>query len=126
VQDFTLKVTVRSTGGGGLGLVFRWQDVNNFYFFLIDQHLNFRMIGKKVAGTFQALEVAASDTTRSYQPDAFHGLRMTAIGSTLRAYLNDALILEGEDVSLAGPGRVGFMCRNNNQAAFYNIDLVQR
>lgn len=126
VQDFTLKATVRSAGGGGLGLVFRWLDVNNFYFFLIDQQLHFRMLGKKVAGTFQALDLAASDTTRSYQPDAFHSLRMTATGSTLRAYLDDAVILEGEDGSLAGPGRVGFVCRNNNQAAFYNIDLVQR
>ena len=125
VQDFTLKATVRSDGGGGIGLVCRWQDVNNFYFFLLDQQLNFRMLGKKVAGTFQALDVAASDTTRSYQPDAFHGLRMTAKGSTLRAYLDDALILEGEDASLAGPGRVGLVCRNNDQAAFYNIDLVQ-
>ena len=55
VQDFTLKATVRSDGGGGIGLVCRWQDVNNFYFFLLDQQLNFRMLGKKVAGTFQAL-----------------------------------------------------------------------
>ena len=125
VQDFTLKVTARSEAGGGIGLVFRWQDVNNFYFFLLDQQLNFRMIGKKVAGAFLDLAFAASDTTQSYQRSAFHGLRITAKGSTLRAYLDDALILEGEDGSIAGPGRVGLVCRNDQQAAFYNIGLVQ-
>lgn len=125
VQDLTLKATVRSESGGGIGLVFRWQDVNNFSFFLLDQQQNFRMIGKKVAGTFQDLAVAARDTTRSYQPGAFQVLRVTAKDAILRAYLDDALILEGEDASLTNPGRVGFMCRNNDQAAFYNIDLVQ-
>ena len=129
VQDFSLNTILRSKDerGNGIGLVFRWQDVDNFYFFLMKRHenYNYRLIRKKVGGVFQDLDVAALDEDHSYVDDVFYSVRLNAQGPIFQVYLDGELALHGQDASLSEPGRVGFMCHGNNEAYFYRIDLVQ-
>ena len=125
VRDFVATATVQSNGSGGLGMVFRWQDVENFYFFLMDQQGSFRILGRKVGGTFDMLAAPALDETQSYESGRPYLVRISAQGSRFRVFLDGQPALAGEDDSLAAPGRVGLMCRQNNLVDFYSIALLQ-
>ncbi len=125
VRDFTFEVEFSSTDSGGIGVVFRWQDVDNFYFFLTNNARGYRLMGRKVAGTFANLATPALDNTSSFAVGARHILRVTALGDTFRVYMDGGLALTGADASIAGPGRVGFMTHANNRAFFHHISLVQ-
>lgn len=125
VQDFILDTVLRSEDDDGIGLVFRWQDEDNFYFFLMHSQRNWRIMGKKVDGTFADLEVEAQNLTQGYTPGVNYTVRLDIRGATFQVYLDDERILSGGDSSLSTPGRVGFMCHGNNQSYFYRIGLRQ-
>jgi hypothetical protein len=125
VSDFILRARLTSRDVDGIGLVFRWQDVDNFYFFLMERRRHYRMLGKKVAGSFQRLDAPAIDLVQGFDTDVEYAVKVTAYGRSLRVYLDNRLALQGEDASLVGPGRVGFLARGNNAARFYSVDLVQ-
>jgi hypothetical protein len=124
VRDFAVSTELRSDDRDGIGLVFRWQDVDNFYFLLLDERRNYRMLARKVGGSFAALEVPALDTTRGYVQGQVHHVRVAAQGNVFRVHVDGELALEGQDASLPEPGRVGFICRANNQAFFHRLDLM--
>jgi hypothetical protein len=125
VADFALRTTLRSGSSGGVGLVFRFQDADNFLFFLMDGSGPFRLLGKKVDGSFGALESPGVDAAQGFETGRLYDLKITAAGPDLQVFLDDSLILEGRDSSLTGAGRVGVMTRNNDAARFFRISLVQ-
>ena len=123
VRNFVLRSILRSRDDRGIGLVFRWRDVDNFYFFLMDNGRGYRMLCRKLGGTFEQLATPAIDTERSYRPGHTYRVKLVALGSLFRLFLDGDLVLEGEDPSLAEPGRVGFMSHANDNGFFYWIDL---
>jgi hypothetical protein len=125
VADFALRTTLRSGSSGGIGLVFRFQDADNFLFFLMDSSGPFRLLGKKVGGTFSALESPGVDAAQGFDTGRLYDLKITAAGPDLQVFLDDKQILAGSDSTLTGAGRVGFMTRNNDAAFFFRISLVQ-
>ena len=62
MRDFVMESTLSSRDDDGIGLVFRFVDRDNFYFFLMDAQRRYRRIGKKVNGVFRDLQNAALDT----------------------------------------------------------------
>jgi hypothetical protein len=125
VQDLVLRAEVRSEDVRGIGVVFRWQDGDNFYFFLMDATGGFRRIGKKVAGTFADLDTPALDATQGYTTATSYRLRVEARGRALSAFLDDRLAVEGADASIAGPGRVGLLSWRNTKSFFYELALLE-
>jgi len=121
VSDFILRSEVESDGSQGIGLVFRYQDPSNFYFALLNQDKNYRLLARKVAGTFQQV---ALDATKSFTVGAVTRLKVVATGSDLELYVDEDPPLAGSDTALPGPGRVGLMTFQNPQALFYGIELV--
>ncbi|SCX80420.1 hypothetical protein [Nitrosospira sp. Nsp13] len=124
VQNFILVVDVTSEDDDGIGVVFRWQDVDNFYYFLMDRQRNYRRMGKKVAGIFQELDTAALDTTHGYDADTSYSLKVRISGTQLNAYLNDELVLSGQDASLPGAGRAGLFSWGSAGVHFDNFRIV--
>jgi hypothetical protein len=127
VRDFVVRTTLRSGETGGIGLVFRWQDAGNFYFFLMhsDAERVYRVLGKKVGGTFAALDTPALDKTQGFEVGRLYDVKLVAEGPDFEVYLDGERILEGRDGSLAEPGRIGLLSRNNRQAFFYRVSAVQ-
>ncbi len=125
LRDFTLRASLGAASAGGLGLVFRWQDVDNFYFVLLDLQRNYRLIGRKVGGTFAALADPALDTANSFVAGTPFDLVLDVAGDSFRLFFDGNLALTGRDTGLADAGRVGFMARNNDQATFSNLELLQ-
>jgi tetratricopeptide (TPR) repeat protein len=125
LQNVIVAVNVTTTDDDGIGVVFRWQDVDNFYYFIMDSQRNHRRIGKKVGGVFQDLATAAVDLTKGYTVGTTYALRVRASGANLSAYLNDELILSGQDASLPDVGRVGLYCWGNQGASFDNLRIIE-
>ena len=121
VADFILRAELESDGDQGIGVVFRFQDAANFYFFVANQNKGYRLLGKKVGGSFQQV---ALDATKSFTVAAVTRLKVVAVGPDLQVFLDDAPALAGTDSSLPDPGRVGLLAYRNPQALFYGIELV--
>jgi hypothetical protein len=121
VADFILRAEVESDGDQGIGLVFRYLDPANFYFFLANKNKNYRLLAKKTGGTFQQI---ALDSTKSFTVGAITRLKIVADGAALQVFVDDVVALAANDSSLMQPGRVGFMAFLNPSAFFYGIELV--
>lgn len=125
VADVFMRCNLESGDRDGIGCVFRWQDVENFYFFVMSLRRNYRMLGRKVAGVFRALEEPGLNDTAGFERNRLYTLKLTALGSRFRVYLDDNLAVEGSDAAIATPGRVGFLCHGNQAAFFYDLTLAR-
>ncbi len=121
VEDFILRAELRSSSDQGIGVVFRYVDDSNFCFFLANANKGYRLLAKKVAGSFQQI---ALDTTASFTVDALTRLKVVAAGAAVEVSVDDAPALSGSDESVAVPGRCGFAAFQNPQAFFYALELV--
>jgi hypothetical protein len=125
LADVAVRAEAHSDGDRGIGLVARFVDPGNFYFFLIEQAGPYRRIGKKVGGTFAELDTPAVDLTQGYEPGTTHRLRLECRGDVLRASIDEQVVVEGRDSSIAGPGRAGLMTKGNDQASFGTFEVLE-
>ena len=125
VSELALTVTCRSVDPRALGVVFRWQDADNFYFFLMSNQPGYAMLAKKSAGVFAALDTAALNTDFTMELDRTYRVTIDASGDLLRAYVGSSLVLSGEDASISQPGAVGLMSYGNTQAYFYRLTVAR-
>jgi hypothetical protein len=123
-RSFVLHASVRSDGSGGIGLVFRFQDLDNFYYVLLHDNGDpnapprYRIFGKKLGGAFSFLETGGADDTAGYTPDRWLALRLAVQDERFDLAIDGVGVLSGQDTDLPSPGRVGFMCRNAASARF--------
>ncbi len=125
VRDFSLAAELRSSAVGGIGFVFRFQDVNNFHFALLDSRTGFRLLAKKVAGAFESLTEGGLDAAAGFTVGALMRLRLVAQADVFRLVLDGETILEGRDNTPALAGRVGFLTRHCTGARFFDLELVE-
>jgi hypothetical protein len=123
-RNFVLHASVRSDDSGGLGLVFRFQDLDNFYYVLLHDNGNpaapfhYRILARKVAGAFSFLESGGADAAAGYTPDRWFALRLAVQDEQFDLAIDGVDVLSGRDSSLPAAGRVGFICRNAAGARF--------
>lgn len=108
---------------GGVGMVWRWQGPDDFYFVLLDVDRNVRRIGRKVGGTFAELDQVAADEANGYDPGPHH-LRVRVEGPSMTATLDGEEILVGADDAIEAPGRVGLLTRRTTTARFTGLAYV--
>lgn len=122
VSDLLLR-TAFTADSGGVGLVWRWQGPDDFYYVLLDVDRELRRIGRKVDGEFAELDVAAVDTTTGYEPGPHH-LKVRIEGTAMAASLDGKEILAGTDAAIVDPGRVGLLTRRTATARFTGLEYV--
>lgn len=105
----------------GIGVVFRYQDPDNYYYFLMDAAHGLRRFGRKVAGVFADLDVPAVDTTAAYTPGRTYLLSVAAIDNVLVATLDGVVVLSGRDGAIGTGGRIGLLAWNNPTARFFDL-----
>ena len=125
VADFLLEAQVESGEQDGIGLVFRWQDIDNFYFFIMSGRHQYYKFGKKVDGVFAELDTGGLSEGAGYNSNTRYRVKVINHANQLQAYLNDEPIVSGEDNDIADSGRVGLMCHGNSQAYFYRLKLIE-
>ncbi len=124
VRNFILSAELESGDPDGIGFVFRFQDTENFYYFLMSSRHSYRLMGKKVNGVFSFLDTPGLDDTQGFNTDEQYQVKLIVQDSTFTVFIDNDLALQGEDGSITEAGRVGCACHSNNQAYFYRIKLV--
>ena len=119
-RSFVLYSSVRSDGPGGVGLVFRFQDISNYYYALLHESngLRYRILGRKLGGTFSALESGGSDGAAGYTPNRWFTLRLAVQDDQFDLAIDGVAVLSGRDSGISSPGRIGFLCRGSAGARF--------
>jgi hypothetical protein len=119
-RNFVLYTSVRSDGPGGIGLVFRYQDIDNFYYALLHESgaLQYRILGRKLGGAFSALESGGADGSAGYTPNRWFSLRLALQDDQFDLAIDGVAVLSGRDAGISSAGRVGFFCRGSAGARF--------
>lgn len=123
LRDLTVTARMRSDDPDGIGLVFRYQDPDNFYFLLMDADHPYLRLGKKTAGTFRELSSAAVDLQHGHPVGAEFDVAVSMVDDAVVVHLNGREVLRGRDGSLGAPGRVGFYSWANSQARFLDLAI---
>lgn len=123
IENGILSSSVSTTDQDGIGFVFRWQDIENFYFFLISQRHNYQLFGKKIAGNFSFLTTGGIGDTIGIDLSSPQIITVHFNHHFFRAVLNENTLAEGEDNDLSS-GEVGWLTHANNAAHFHTLDIV--
>ena len=114
--DYTVSLTIRSEDDDAIGLMFRYQDNDNYYRFSWDKQRSYRRLVKKQNGVFTLLaeDSVPYVTGQSYQ------LEIVAQGTTLQVSIDSTLIFSVTDNSLAS-GSIALYSWGNQGAYFDNV-----
>lgn len=124
IADFLLHAQVRSDVSGGIGLVFRFADIENFGFFLMNRPSPYRLFGRQIAGASSLLGSSSADRSAGYEPGHWHRLRLLAQGDRFEVAVDERVVLQTRDQSLDAAGSVGFICRSAASARFRHLRLL--
>jgi|HigsolmetaAR203D_1030402.scaffolds.fasta_scaffold01018_17 Uncharacterized protein conserved in bacteria len=98
-QDQIVQARVRATAfaagqGRWFGLIARYRDAGNYYYLKVSSD-NTVSLRKLVDGTIQELDAA----TLPVSAGTWYTLRLEAVGSSVRAYVNGRVLVEASDTS---------------------------
>ena len=121
--NYQVSLTMKSLDNDAMGMMFRYQDPNNYYRFTWLNQDHSQGIGRRQLVKFQdgQFEVLAHDDV-PYAVGQEYQVRITANGGSLRVYIDGQLALSGGDSSLQS-GSVALYCWGNEGTYFDNIYL---
>lgn len=114
--DYRLSVFLSATGVGAIGVVFRYQDSDNYYRFSLDRNEKCRRLVSVVGGNLKIL--TQDDFTYEVQHDYL--ITVEAIAGALRVYQDGALIFEITGAALLN-GSMGLYCYDNAEARYNDV-----
>jgi hypothetical protein len=118
-SDYKLKVNLESETGGAIGVVFRYQNKNNFYRFSMNQEHRYQRLVKCVDGKFTGLWEGGGfvELGRIYR------VCVLVRGDQIKAWIDDQLIFDVTDGDLRH-GMVGLYCWANPGAVFHRMTVT--
>jgi hypothetical protein len=117
-KDYEVSLTMRSTDNDTLGVMFRYQDADNYYRFSWSAENKDRRLEKRVGGVFRAL---AQDNA-AYTKGQSYDLQITADGSSLVVAIDGKTIFSVTDTSLL-QGTIALYSYRNSGSYFDNIHV---
>ncbi|NQX63310.1 family 16 glycoside hydrolase [Paenibacillus qinlingensis] len=114
-----IKMTSEGVGSSGAGLLFRYQNGNNMYYFQLNRASNQLKILKKQAGNWTIL----ATVSQTLSLDTWYTAKILVNGSLVKGYINGEEKISVTDNSL-GTGAIGF--RSYNTAALFDDTLVTK
>ncbi len=132
--DYSMNALVRSSDNDGVGLIFRYQDSENYYRILlmndpawsgrdssgVPVNTPLQRIQKFIDG--EPVILAENKVSQAY-PSGFFALTADARGDTLKAYLNGVLILSAIDDEYDA-GRIGLLSYANAGAYYDSVSVT--
>lgn len=114
--NYTLEADLRSTDADAFGLLFRYQNSNNYYRFSMDRQFSQRRLVKKVGGTYTVLrqDSVQFNTSQTYR------VSVTVNGSAITVLIDGVQFYSGTDTSLSS-GSVAMYTYRNSGATFDNV-----
>ena len=124
-RDYYFLARIYSSDNDGIGMLFRYQDENNYYRFITVQDPGnrgpFKRLEKQVNGQFITL---AEDTSNIKIPGRFIG-KVHVVGDSIYFYENNELLFAVQDDEFDS-GKIGLMCYANDGAVFDDIYVSER
>ena len=123
--NYSLSAMLFSTDSSGdMGLIFRFQDQNNYYRFAWNRGgTNNYRLEKVVAGSASTL---GSPAGAAYDTNRWYHVEVRAVGNAFTVFINGVQALSASDPANSFPsGRVGAYANNQNAASFDDF-LVTR
>jgi hypothetical protein len=117
-SDYRMSLYLRSSQDGTIGAAFRYANANNFYLFTMDRPNGVRRLIRVAGGGFTIL---AEDQV-TYELNRDYHLVVEAIGDSMRIYLDDALLFDVTDATIASGG-LALQCGSCSGAAFSDIQV---
>ncbi len=114
--DYSVSLSLRSQDRHDLGVVFRYQDANNYYRFSWNGQTGVRRLMVCRNGRFTVL---ASDV-RPYEPGTTYAVEVKAQGPVLEVEVDGEILLATTDATLAS-GTIGLYSSGNRGSAFDDI-----
>ncbi len=121
--DYRLTVRLRSDDDDAIGVVFRYQNQNNYYRFSMDSSRHYRRLVKCYQGKFQLLwnDAVSFNVKQSYE------LKIVVRGNRLQGWLDNALIFDEYDKpanEVLTHGQIGLYCWGNTGAQFHYVQVT--
>ena len=112
------SVTASTPDNDGIGVVFHYQDENNYVRFSMDSQRHYRRLVKKVDGKFTLL----AQTDAGYRPGTKYRIRVLSVGSSVNVYLNGSPVLQAVDEPPA-TGKIGLYTWGSSSTTFDNVQV---
>jgi hypothetical protein len=118
--NYSLSAVLRSTDDDGIGLMFRYQNPNNYYKLDLDKQRNFRRLFKVVNG----VETTLRNVAGGYTQGANANLEVKVIGNQIQVFQDGVDIFGGAvtDNSLV-TGTVGLYCWGSQNCYFDDVSV---
>ena len=115
VRDGDVSVRLKPVSGHedqGGGLVFRYRDERNYYLVRADSHDGEVTVYKMENGRCAPLRPRGAPSSvfgvkHNIQPNTWSILKVSMRGSRFQIYVNHRRLLQADDSSFSGPGKVG-------------------
>lgn len=120
-QNYIVRAQIICTDDDYIGMLFRYQDRNNYYRFMLSSERKVIRLDKRVGGRTFMLALYTNDGW----PYCTFTATIAALHDTLALYLNDQKLFEIQD-SQFDHGKVGFMTCWNNGSFFDGIEVYDR
>lgn len=110
--NYVLKARVEAIDDDGVGLIFRYQDINNYYrVFMVRDETHggpYIVLEKKVNGNFETVKkVESGDGFHGdYQLGRWYALKLVAKGNNFEFFVDESLVLAASDNTFK-QGKVG-------------------
>jgi hypothetical protein len=122
-KDVEVSVSFKANKGEkdqGGGIVWRYQDANNYYVArmnpLEDNFRVYKVVGGKRSAEFQNAEV-------KIPAGEWHTLKVKMVGDHIECFVDDKKYLDVKDGTFTGAGRVGLWTKADAQTSFDNFTV---
>ncbi len=119
-SDYTITVDMHSTDNDKIGIVFRYQDDQNFYLFTWQKEGSRRYIKRFKDG--QETDLAVDSV--AYEQNTWYNVRLVTDGALFKCYVDSALVFEFSDSTFA-TGKAGLYCHGNDESYWDNFSATQ-
>ena len=120
-SDYEFSVDVASGDDDAVGVVFRYQDRDNYYRFSMDRQRGYRRLVAKVGGHYTLL----AERSAGYKMDRTYRLRTVAVGNHLQVWVDGSLLFDVDDTRLA-TGKVGAYAWGSSSTTFDDVSIDAR
>jgi hypothetical protein len=114
--DYQFSLIICSNDDDSIGVMFRYQDANNYYRFEWDKQRKYCRLVKCDSGNFKLLK----EGTDFYVTDRWYDLDIVVQGTILKVYIDDVIIFSHEDGSLSS-GSIALYSWGNEGSCFDDI-----
>lgn len=118
-ENYTVTGEMKSGDDDALGVMFRYQDANNYYRFSMNREMMYRELVKKVNGVYSILH----KDPIAYEQNRWHSFQVTAINDRIALWIDGKQFCDIRDTSIK-KGKAGLYCWGNEKSEFDNFMIT--